>query len=106
MDKKSSVMMFKVVGNGSVERGFILAGLNGTEGVNICEKIEGALKRGIGAIDVQAEKISFIVEGLSCMFFAEEEGLDAVKKMLTIGRVQHEPYSDSNYQGFRLTRSA
>ena len=101
-----SVIRFEELGSNCVDCGFILAGLNGTEGVNICQKIEQALTEGKMAIDVQAEHISFVTEGISCNFIGDENRLAAIKQMLLIGNVQREPFNDSNYQGFMLTRNA
>jgi hypothetical protein len=100
-----SAIIFEPLGKGTDDCGFILAGLDGTEGASICKKIEEALIRGNMGIDIKNEQISFMVEGVSCMFLADEERLLAINKMLEAGRVQREPYADANYQGFKLTKN-
>jgi len=99
-EEKSGLMVFEALGVNCCDCGFSLTGHIFQGGAEICSKIEQELRKGTLGIDVQAEEIHFVFEGVKITFTERPERLLA---MLQPERhLNFKPSGDSNYKGFIL----
>jgi hypothetical protein len=99
------LLKMMVFGSNCVDCELVLQGRENTAGESFCQMIHDGLLDGNVSMKMGDSEVYFTVDGVTFGFAVPKERVGAVSLLIENGNICLEPFNESNYTGFSLSRS-